>query len=200
MKRLLIITFCFTLFNCSDIDKSNLTQKELAFEKFISRQKLVDLPLYFDLDRISDSLTQPMIVDESDSLFMPTEFAAGRIWGVYKDTSQYFMFITLGAAAVYIPQIQIFDKKGNKVQSEELLIDGCGADCGYFCNAIAKIYKDTLNADIKFYARDSVLTYTCDSISKETIGTREHYIKYKSGSVDNTGRLTVTTGSINLLK
>ena len=200
MKRLLIIIFCVTLFGCSNSDKPALSTKELAFKKFVSRRKLLDLPIHFDLDAISDEQTQPMIVDDLDTLFIPTDFAAGRIWGIYKDTSKYYAFVTLGAAAVYIPQIQIFDKHGNKIQETELLVDGCGADCGYFCNAIAKVYKDDPNSDIKFYARDSVFSYTCDSLAKETPGTREHYIKFKSGSINKSGHITVKTGSLNLLK
>jgi hypothetical protein len=200
MKRLLIMAFAVTLFDCSNSEKPVLSIKELAFKKFVSRQNIVDLPLHFDLDGISDSQTQPMIVDDLDSLFIPTDYAAGRIWGIYKDTSQYFTFITLGAASVYIPQIKIFDKQGNKIQETELLVDGCGADCGYFCSAIAKVYKDDPTSDIKFYARDSVLFYTCDSVGKETPGTKKHYIKYKSGFVDKSGHITVTTGSVNFLR
>jgi hypothetical protein len=200
MNRLLIITFCLTIFSCSEPDKTISSTKEQAFKKFVARQRLVDLPIHFDIDEITDSLTQPAIVDPLDSLFIPTDFGMNRIYGIYKDTSSFVMLIVFGVADDYIPEINVFDKKGNKIQDESVFVDGCGADCGYSCNAISKIYIDKVNSDIKFYARDSVYSYTCDSLGKETPGTLEHYIKFKSGSIDKSGHISVKTGSTNLLK
>jgi hypothetical protein len=198
--RKCFLLISLAIFSCSTPDKTNISTKQLAFKKFVSRQRLIDLPLHFDLADISDSLTQPMIVDDLDSLFISPAFAARRIWGIYKDTSQLFIFVTLGTASVYIPEIQIFDKHGNRIHYEQLLVDGCGAGCGYSCNAIAKIYKDIRSSDIKFYARDSVFSYECDSNAKEVPGTREHYIKFKSGSIDKNGHIIVRMDSLSFLK
>lgn len=109
-----------TIFGCSDSDRTTVSTKEQAFIKFVSRQRLIDLPIHFDLDNTTDSLTQPAIVDPLDSLFIPTDFAANRIYGIYRDTSSFFMFITFGVASVYIPQLEVFDKKGNKMSRPEI--------------------------------------------------------------------------------
>jgi hypothetical protein len=199
MKRTLIIIFCVTVFGCTNSDKAIVSTKELAFKKFVSRQRFFDLPIHFDIDEITDSLTQPAIVDPLDSLFIPTDLAAMRIWGIYKDTSEFFVFITLGVAEDYIPVIEIFTKNGDKIQSESVFIDGCGADCGYYCNAIANIYKEHQSRDIKFFARDSVRYYDCDSLGNETPGTLVHYVKFKSGVINRSGQITVNTGSTNLV-
>lgn len=132
MNRLLIILFSLTIFGCSNSGNINVSTKDLAFKKFISRQKLIDLPVHFDIDNISDSLTEPMIVNESDTLFISPDLASGRIYGLYKDTSKYFLFLNLGAASIYIPEIMTFDKHGNQIQYEQMLIDGYGSDCGYY--------------------------------------------------------------------
>ena len=212
MKKIYIL-LVLAFYCCSTSDKNNVSIKELAFKKFVSIQRLVDLPLYFDLDNYYEEGPKSIIVEVSDSLyitdslfrpadtlFIPKRVVAGRVWGIYKDTSEYFIFITLGEAAYYIPEIEIFDKHGNKIQEEQLLVDGCGADCGYSCNAIARIYKDAQSGGVNFYARDSVFSYECDSNSREVPGSREHYIKFKSGVIDKTGHMTIKTGSLNLLK
>jgi hypothetical protein len=193
--RRLILAFGLTILACTNSDKKVDTTKELAFKKLVARQRLVDLPLHFDLNRISDTLTQEPIVDDSDTLFISPTLSGGRIWGIYKDTSNFFLFINLSAAAVYIPSIIVFDKHGNKISEEDLFIDACGADCGYFCNETTDLYK--VNSDIMFYVRDSVLSYTCDSVGKETPGTREHYTKFKSGQVDLGGHINVKTGKLD---
>jgi hypothetical protein len=200
MNRFLILTVCLTIFSCSEPDKIIDLTKEQAFKKFVARQRLVDLPIHFDIDQITDTLTQPAIVDPLDSLFIPTDYAMNRIYGIYKDTNSFFIFITFGTADDYIPNIEIFNKHGDKIQEEDVFVDGCGADCGYYCNAISNIYKDNSTSEIKFYARDSVRYYECDSTGNEVPGTLVHYVKFKSGIVDNSGQITIKTGSTNLLK
>jgi hypothetical protein len=202
-KNAFLFLFLSGLFACKNSTSSIpdiSSVKEAAFKKFIARQRLIDLPVNFNLAYISDTLTEPMLVDSLDSLFIPTDLAAGRIWGICKDTSQFFALITLDVAAVYIPGLRIYDKQGNLLQDVQLLVNGCGADCGYYCTAIAKIYKDTASENLKFYAQDSVYSYTCDSLGKETPGTKEHYIKSKSGTIDKQGRVTIRDSSMNLME
>jgi hypothetical protein len=189
----------FVLFGCTVKEEPVLPVRAVAFKKFVARQRLVDLPIHFDLDEITDSLTQPMIADVTDTLFMPKSISGGRIWGLYRDTTRFYMFVTFATAAGYVPEIRVFDKAGNKIQDEEIFIAGCGSDCGYTCNSISGIYKDVETNDVRFYARDSVFSYTCDSAGNETPGTREHYINYKSGTVDKDGHIYLRTGSVNLV-
>ena len=199
MKNTLLVFALLALFACNNnhAPKKEATQttssKEIAFKKLIARQKLIDLPLYFDVDNISDSLTQPNIVDDSDTLLFQPNDLSGRLIGLYKDTTNYFLFVGLVPAAVYFPAIYIFDKQGNEISFEQLIVWGCGADCGYFCNEKSRLYKDASSNNLMFLVRDSVNMYECDSLGKETPGTREHYVKTKLGIIDVTGHITTDT-------
>lgn len=186
--------------SCNNPKESPPDPQQLAFRKFVARQNFVDLPLHFDFNNMSDSLTQPMIVEDSDTLFIPTDLASGRIWGIYKDTSKYFMFINLGAASVYIPEIMIYDKLGNRVAYEQLLLECGGADCGYYCSERSQIFKDRRSGNVNFSVRDTILYYTCDSVGKEVPGSKMHYTKLITGVVDSTGLITTKLDSTNLLK
>jgi hypothetical protein len=200
MYKLFTLIFLLSIFSCTDPDKTISTAKDIALKKFIARQRLVNLPIHFDLDHLPDSLTQPMIVDASDSLFISPDLASGRIYGLYKDTSNFFLFINFGAASVYIPEILVLDKKGNQIHNEQLLICAGGADCGYYYSSISNIYRNTTRPEIKFNVRDSMYLYTCDSLGKETPGTLEHYVQFLNGTIDISGNVSVITGSINYVR
>jgi hypothetical protein len=214
MNRLLIIIFCLTLFACDEASPT-LSTKELAFKKFVSKQRLIDLPLYFDLENFSDEISLGYIIESSDTLyipddslfipadtlFIPTDVVPGRVWGIYKDTSEFFLVVTLGAWGYPLPELILFDKHGNKIGKERLMNGDCNiVDYGRTCNWTAKVYKDINSSNIKFYAQDSVLHLHYDSLKKEIAESRQHYIKFKSGSIDNSGHITVKTGSLSLLK
>ncbi len=200
-SKLLVLTVVALLFGgCKHYGTLPNTAKEQAFKKFVARQKLVDLPLHFDLSVTDGISIKPFIEDNTDSLFIAPDHAYGGVYGIYKDTSKGFLFIVLYAADTYIPGVILYDRQGNLLREEELLVDGCGADCGYYCNAIADIYKKLGSDDIQFYARDSVFTYDCDSLGKPTPGTTEHYVKYKSGHIDGKGGMTEKTGRIDYIK
>jgi hypothetical protein len=200
MKNLLPVFALLVLFACNNnhAPKKEATQtaspKEIAFKKLVARQKLIDLPLYFDVDNISDSLTQPNIVDDSDTLiFQPDHTGGNRMWGLYKDTTNYFLFVQLMAAERYTPGIIVFDKQGNEIGLEQFIVHGCGFDCGYFCSEKSRLYKDASSNKLMFLVRDSVNMYYCDSLGKETPGTRQHYVKTKLGVIDITGHITTDT-------
>ncbi len=187
-------------FSCANSNKSivynpNTISKTTAFQKLLKRQGFVEIPSYNLAGLAEDKNLQPLISDESDSMFFKKDYMPmGKIYGVYKDTSQFFLFITFYAAENYIPAIETFDKNGNRISSEQLLVNGCGAGCGYYCTMTAEISKD-----LSFIAKDSVLFYECDSLAKETPGTREHYVEYFTGKIDNTGRINrEKTKKINL--
>ena len=187
------------LSGCKNAGNTTDSAKEAAFRKFVARQRFIDLPVHFDLNNAPDSLTQPLVFDKTDTLFIPSNNASGQIFGIYKDTSKRFLFIALYPADGYIPAIILFDKHGNRLNEEQLLVDGCGADCGYYCNAIADIYKERSSSDILFYTRDSVFAYDCDSLAKPMPGTTQHYVKFKSGGIDSLGRISKKTGKINYM-
>ncbi len=160
-----------------------------AIRKLARRTRLIDLPFYYDLSNYpKDTGLLPILNEPSDTLLFSDGAGGGRVYGVYKDTTNFFLVVNLYAAAGgYIPVIEIFDTFGGKVAHQQLLVRGCGADCGYSCSAIARI-----NKDLSFFVRDSVFQYTCDSLGKETPGTREHYIESFSGKIDQYGNIEKT--------
>ena len=201
LRHVLISALAIVLLSaCKQSGSGYNPVKERAFKRFVARQRLVDLPLHFDLGVTEGISIKPFIVDSTDSFFIAADHAYGGVYGIYKDTSKYFLLIALYAADTYIPGVILFDKQGNLLREQELLVDGCGADCGYYCNAIADIYRKPGSDDIQFYARDSVYTYDCDSLGQPTPGTTEHYVKYMGGHLNPLGYISKKTGRIDYIK
>lgn len=164
------------------------SDRETAFNTFLKRQRIVDLPLYINTESVSEEGTTSTLESNSDTLFFGSDLYTGsRVFGLYRDTSRFYLFIILQAAEDYIPSIITFDKRGNKISSTSLLVSGCGGGCGYSCSANAKI-----DSELKFWAGDSVLSFECDSLGKEVPGTREHYVEYITGYVDPKGKIYQT--------
>lgn len=192
MRKFYLSLFaCLFILSCST-NTPKLSPKQIAFNKLIARQKLVDLPIHFNLNSISDSSTQALIENDSDTLIIDPNSVSGRIMGLYKDTTNYFLFINLYAAAQYIPTITIFDKQGNKISDESLTVEGCNFDYSCFCSSIANIFKE--NGSLQFYAHDSVAVFANDSLTNQI---SKRFIKFKKGIINTNGTITVQKGERN---
>jgi len=105
----------------------------------------------------------------------------------FKTNGDYVGIITLGPADCYFPMLSTYDQGGKKIDEKNIVIGGCGSDCGFACEEYM-----TLRADYTLYTSDTVTYFKCDTAGDEIPGTREHYIIYKKGKLLPSGKIELS--------
>jgi hypothetical protein len=108
-------------------------------------------------------------------------------YGQIPANGNYVATITLGAADCYLPVLTTYKLNGQIIDQKTIAIGGCGSDCGFTCEEFM-----TLKKDYSFFTSDTISTYTCDSLGKETPGTYEYYVSYRKGKLLADGKIEMT--------
>jgi hypothetical protein len=180
-----IITVCFC--SCSNQpDGSKLSEKKVAFKRFLSKFDILRLPMnikpgrmpvdhYRKLDSTDNSFTG--YKDKTETLYA---------FGVLSDTASCFKVIWLEPADDYYPVLATFTKSGRKIKQENIGVGGCGVDCGFQCSETIDI-----NKDMSIYSADSVTYNDCDTNGNPN-GTVEKYVRYKTGRIQKSGKIKMS--------
>jgi hypothetical protein len=149
----------FLLISCStQFNKSNKSDTELQFKKFINRQNIIKLPARIDLYKSSYNLIFPEISDTS--IFH--ESTNMGILGILEDTLKYYYVIPMYPGDDLCPLLYVFSKNGDIIEKSRLIVGKYGPDCGSYINGYTTISKD-----LKIFTQDSLAQYFCDSIGNE---------------------------------
>ena len=186
---LLFVTACDTNTNRTHEKKS----RSQLFQAFLKKFKPIDLPYVFRLtDKDNDNVYGLESTDpkSTDTLFIKTEYLSELYCvGYLTDTSKFYSLIFKFPADSYYPVLVTYTKDGQIISQENILANGCGADCGLHSwseNAI-------VNKDFSIFCSDTVKwEYFCDSIGEPIPKSAETWIYYKKGKVRGNGKIDIS--------
>lgn len=187
---IIFITSCHTTADKSANNDKYINQNKGQFpavnDKFsgyLDNFKRIELPVIIKGCYISsDSFKQ---FDGSKFKKYTDEYSLA--YGQIPTNGNYVATITLGAADCYLPILTTYKLNGQVIDKKTIAIGGCGSDCGFTCEEFM-----TLKKDFSFYTSDTISTYTCDSLGKETPGTYEYYVSYMKGKVLTDGKIEMS--------
>ena len=158
-----------------------------AFSALLKKFKPIGYPVHLrTLDMSMDNVPQ-LDFKSADTLFLKTE--EGMLWcyGLLPDTSQYYALLYFTPADVSQPALATFTKTGVKISDTHIAVGGCGSDCGFECNETVWIKNDR-----SIYSADSITTNDCDDNGNVIPGTTKKYVVYKTGMLEQSGKITLT--------
>ncbi|NBW38613.1 MAG: hypothetical protein EBR30_27060 [Cytophagia bacterium] len=157
------------------------------FIEFLSTLDKVELPLTIkgcgDANAGKRILEKGKEASTDNSYFKSYHHPFGQI----STNGNYSAIITFGLADCLIPELITFDRNGKQIDRKSIAIGYCGSDCGYSCSEFMMIDKEFI-----LYTSDTIQSYECDSLRKETPRTAEHYVIYKKGKLKSDGQIELT--------
>jgi hypothetical protein len=126
-----------------------------------------------------------------DTLFLKSGYVI--CYGLLPDTSKYIGLIWQGIADYEPPFLATFTKQGEMIDEKELFVGQCGgADCGWSCDETIKI-----DEHYKTFSIDTVMVWDCGDSLRTNL---KKTIFYKSGRVDEKGKITMSDTKEELVK
>ncbi len=184
MRNLRILLLIVPLLvSCGKRSNGNREQSRQAqFKLFLRNFKELTLPFKANTScYYPDSTTSIRLDQANDTLFLGKGMHTSV--GILPDTSDFYVLIYCGAAACWLPQLAVYSKGGDLL-SEDQISNGCGSDCGYSCSDSLVINSIT-NIVVTFKSE----SFDCDSLSRETPGTRQRIVKISNYSIDRSGKI-----------
>lgn len=150
----------------SNIDKVLERRDTSEFEKFINFLPELQLPIIIDgCELMFDMLNRPLFPDKNEFPSFYTE--AGAYLG--KITNKNFITIVfLGGADCYLPVLQTYSLKGEKISSGDVHMGYCGGGPCYKCSE-----RLTIKQDLSFSVIDSSFIYNCNEETYERVDSSE---------------------------
>jgi hypothetical protein len=178
-----IFIICVGLFSCSSDSGKNKDNVPSAFRQLIRKFKPLKLPIQIREGEIIEMNLYDS--KSSDTLFIPP----CTFYGILPDTNNYYALIILLPADIMVPDIIIFDKKGEKISEKTLIVSGCGGGGpGLDCTPQTTIIKK----DLTIYCVDTIKSVEIDRNGKPIDSTRKYYYVFKNGKINNDGKITMT--------
>jgi hypothetical protein len=155
-----------------------------AFYTFISKFKVLSLPLKLDNDSINGPHQNYKQMDTEDTLFIHEPYTL--LYGLLPDTSNYYAVIILGASDALTPLVVTFDKNGKRISESSLMLGLCsGAGPGYGpCSAYCRI-----GVDYSIHGVDSVFVTAFDTGA--IAGTKQIQCDFKDGRILPDGKIAL---------
>ena len=139
MKYLLSLLFLFYFMSCGIDKTSDKNKMPDSFRSFINKFKPVKLPLTISIYSITVKDLIQVDDKSSDTLYIKGNES---IYEILNDTTDFYYLITCQPADAYVPILNIYNKKGEKLSSESLVVRGCGGGPGIeYCSSTAIIKK-----------------------------------------------------------
>ncbi len=197
MKLTLITSIVFIILLAA-CNTSNTTSIKRPINNYIKKFKIIQLPFYFNASNIDTS--NLFLIDKynNDTLFYKT-LNENIVYGcgLLADTSNYYSLLYLGQSENLYPILVTYTKYGDLISQTNLLVRGCGSDCGLsYCSYSAKISKD-----LNIYIADT-LKYEaiCDKLGKFLPNSDSTFIYSKTGKIDNNGMIIMSEEKIERKK
>jgi hypothetical protein len=162
-----------------------------TFRKFRNKFKVIDLPFVYRQADFKDGLDfekLPTIKKESsDTPFVKSDYPDGvKCYGLLRDTSKYFAFISFFPGDSYFPVLTTFDRNGKFIGHTSLIANGCGGDCGLQYCSMSSI----INKDFSIFCADTVKwEYFCDSLAEPIPNSDIIWVDSKKGHLQSDGSI-----------
>ena len=156
-----------------------------SFRSFINKFKPVKLPLTISIYSITVKDLIQVDDKSSDTLFIKGNES---IYEILNDTTDFYYLITCQPADAYVPILNIYNKKGEKLSSESLVVRGCGGGPGIeYCSSTAIIKND-----LTIYCADTTKSFEYDSIMRPIPNSRQVICLYKDGKINPDGTINMS--------
>jgi hypothetical protein len=180
----------------SEITADTTTDKQTPeaksdFRQYIKKFKPVSLPFVFrysdtelyDFEKMFDFDPK-----SSDSLFLNPDYGI-KCFGILPDTTKYFSLLYFFAADSYYPALITYTKDGKQIDRVNLIVNGCGGDCGLkYCSE-----NGIINKDLSIFCSDTIkYDFSCDSLGEPIPNTSVTYINSKTGVLTDSGKIKIS--------
>jgi hypothetical protein len=195
MKLFNLLLFILLLSSCNNDNKQKTisteeNEKGLPINDYIRKFTVIQLPFYFNGwngYNIDTSKFFTISQKSIDTLFYKIEndeIVYG--YGLLADTSNYYSLLYFGQADDIYPMLATYSKKGQLISKSNLLVNGCGSDCGLkYCSYSALIKKD-----FSIYIADTAkYEGICDSLGNYSPNSDSTFINSKTGKIDKSGNI-----------
>jgi len=194
----ILTTFLSTLFlfSCHNkvAEKKTYNAQPDTFRQFLKKFTIIDLPFIFRyVDYIENFDLDKMVgIDpkSNDTLYIKADYLDGiKCFGILPDTSKFFSLIFFYPADNYYPMLATYNKYGILLDQTNLIVNGCGGDCGItYCSETGIV-----NKDLTIYCADSInYEYQCDSLGQPIPNSDIVLINSKIGTLTENGNLNLT--------
>lgn len=173
--------------NINDTSQLSSTQK-LPINNYIKKFTLVDLPFYFkgwNGNNIDRNKLFPIDKYSIDTLFFKGENDDIIFrYGLLSDTENFYSLLYFGQAEEIYPILVTYSKSGQLISKENLIVNGCGPDCGLtYCSYSALIQKD-----YSIYLADTAkYEGICDNFGNYLPNSDSTFVISKIGFIDKNG-------------
>jgi hypothetical protein len=196
--KLTFVTLLATIVVLTACNTTNTKPIKRPINDFIKKFKVVELPFYFNGKNNDTSNMFLINKHTSDTLFYKT-LDENKVYGcgLLPDTANYYTLLYFTQSETLYPILVTYSKDGEMISQTNLLVRGCGSDCGLsYCSSTASISKD-----LHIYAADT-LKYeaTCDKLGKFLPNSDSTFIYSKAGSISTTGTITMSEEKIERKK
>jgi hypothetical protein len=157
--------------------------KNAPFEAYKQKFKVFKLPVAVKGCYINDSNLLVLTPQQDTPVYKDKILA----YCSFATNGKYFAALTVSPGDCYVPILYTYDEQGNKIDEKQIVIGGCGADCGFTCEEYMVI-----NADYSIYISDTISECQCDTLGNEIPGTKQHYVIYKTGRLLSTGKIELS--------
>jgi hypothetical protein len=200
MKQYILLSFfLFVLFSCgnepktaNDVAVIKEEQPALPIREFIKKFKLIQPPFYYlggNLENYYEKQLFELKKNSIDTLFYTERYDVPVYgFGMLADTSNFYSLILVHTAENNYPVLYTWSKSGKLLSQQQLLVRGCGSDCGLkYCSYAAHIDKD-----LSIYIADtSRYEGMCDSAGNYIVGDST-FIFSRTGSIDKNGKIKMS--------
>ena len=182
----IIIAFFFFVLSIVFSSCTNNTNHIISDEQtpeFIKMYKFTTLPVTIK-GCFGNSYNLPLINPDS----LQSDNVDGSVsYCTFKTNGNYYAVIRLGLADCALPSLITYEKNGKIIDDKPLGIGWCGSGPGFKCEEFTIIKND-----YSIYSSDTICSFDIDSLGREIIGTREHYIIFKKGRLLSSGKIELT--------
>ena len=192
-----LLLFILFLSSCNNDNKQKSISTEenekgqaLPINDYIRKFSVIQLPFYFNgWNGYNIDTSKFFAINQKsiDTLFYKLEndeIVYG--YGLLADTSNYYSLLYFGQGDDVYPMLATYSKKGQLISKSNLLVNGCGSDCGLkYCSYSALIKKD-----FSIYIADTAkYEGMCDSLGNYLPNNDSTFINSKTGKIDKSGNI-----------
>lgn len=174
----------------NEATNTTIEKAKTPFNDFIGKFPVIHLPFIYSSNRLGNDAIRKMVKLDSktvDSAFVNSEFIDEiYCYGLLADTTNFYSLICFFPADSFYPVLATYSKSGKLISQEDLLVYGCGSDCGLsYCSSTAII-----NKDLSLFCADTVkYKFQCDSLGEPLPNSGLTQSIVKQGKVRRDGKI-----------